>query len=73
MKNWLLNKKLNFTFTILGSVIGFAYWKFIGCESGNCAITSIWYRVTLYGAIMGWLIASFIKEQTNRSKTKQDE
>jgi len=43
---------------IIGSIAGYAYWHFVGCTSGTCAITSVWYRSTLYGSIMGGLLAS---------------
>lgn len=36
-----------------GAVLGFAYYKLIGCSSGGCPITSNPYISTLYGALMG--------------------
>ncbi|MBC8265555.1 MAG: hypothetical protein H8E84_01180 [Flavobacteriales bacterium] len=47
---------------IIGGVAGFLYWKFVGCASGTCAITSIWYRATLYGMIIGGLLADILKD-----------
>lgn len=47
----------------LGALAGFSYWYFIGCNSGTCLITSVWYHSTLYGALMGYLlVSSFSKE-----------
>jgi len=43
---------------IVGGLGGFLYWNFIGCSSGQCAITSVWYRSTLYGSMMGGLLAN---------------
>jgi hypothetical protein len=43
---------------VLGAVAGFAYWYFVGCSSGTCAITSVWYRSAIYGSIMGGLLAN---------------
>lgn len=65
IKNWIINHKKNFIFAILGAVAGFLYWYFVGCESGTCAITSVWYRTAIYGALMGWLLSdvSFKKEK----------
>ncbi len=49
---------------LLGAVAGFCYWKFIGCYSGTCAITSKPLNSTLYGAMMGGLFFSlFIKQK----------
>jgi len=40
---------------ILGGAIGFAYYYFIGCKSGTCAITSNPVNSTLYGVLLGTL------------------
>ena len=47
----------------LGAVAGFLYWKFIGCSSGTCMITSKPINSTLYGAVMGFLVAGIFKKQ----------
>ena len=47
---------------IAGGVLGFLYWKYIGCVSGNCAITSVWYKSTLYGMLMGGMVFYLIKD-----------
>ncbi len=41
----------------IGAIGGYAYYKFIGCASGACPITSNPYISTIYGAILGALIA----------------
>ena len=46
-----------------GAVAGFLYWKFIGCSSGTCAITSKPFNSTLYGALMGYLVAGMFKKE----------
>jgi len=43
---------------IVGAMGGFFYWKFIGCASGACPITSNKYVSTIYGAVMGGLLLS---------------
>lgn len=53
---------------LLGAIGGFLYWNFVGCESGTCAIRSVWYYSTLWGTAMGYLLADlavsfFIKEK----------
>jgi len=40
---------------ILGGAVGFAYYYFIGCKSGTCAITSSPVNSTLYGGLLGVL------------------
>jgi hypothetical protein len=41
---------------IVGGGIGFAYYKFIGCRTGVCPITSNPWISTLYGALIGALM-----------------
>jgi len=42
---------------VLGAAAGYLYYRFVGCPSGTCPITSNPYISTLYGAVMGLLIA----------------
>lgn len=55
--------KSAFTGIAFGAVAGFFYWKFIGCSSGTCAITSKPLNSTLYGALMGFLVAGIFKKE----------
>jgi hypothetical protein len=43
-------------FGIIGSLAGYAYYYFIGCNSGSCPITSNWKISTLYGLVAGIVI-----------------
>jgi len=42
----------------LGGVLGFAYYRFVGCKTGACPLTSNPWISTLYGALIGWLTVS---------------
>jgi len=44
-------------FVVLGALGGFAYYKFIGCRSGACPITSNPYISTAYGAVIGYFLS----------------
>jgi hypothetical protein len=46
---------------VLGAALGFAYYRFVGCSSGACPITSNPYISTIYGAVMGALFSGAIK------------
>ena len=42
----------------LGTAAGFLYWKYVGCTSGTCPITSSPTNSSMYGAMMGGLVGS---------------
>jgi len=42
---------------IIGGISGFAYYKFIGCRSGSCPITSNPYISIIWGALLGFVIS----------------
>lgn len=65
-------KKLSILFLILGAIGGFLYWKYVGCLSGTCAIKSVWYWSTLWGAAVGYLIGDFINDIRKRIQQKRE-
>ncbi len=42
----------------IGGVLGFLYYKLVGCSAGTCPITSKPLNSILYGATMGFLLSS---------------
>jgi hypothetical protein len=38
---------------VVGAILGYAYYYFIGCNSGSCAITSNPRNTVLYGMLVG--------------------
>jgi len=51
----------------IGAILGFAYYKFIGCRSGVCPLTSNPWISTGYGALIGMVISM------NGGKNKSEE
>lgn len=47
----------------IGTIAGFLYWNFVGCASGTCAITSKPLNSSLYGALMGYLVAGMFQKE----------
>ncbi len=62
MKNWIIKNKLLFIGAALGAIAGFLYWKYVGCLTGTCAITSKPIRSTIYFAVTGALVFSIFKK-----------
>jgi hypothetical protein len=48
---------------VIGGVAGYAYYYWIGCASGSCAITSQPVNSTLYGALMGGLMVNIFNKK----------
>jgi len=62
--NILIKYKLLLIGILVGAIGGYAYYYFIGCASGTCAITSKPINSTIYGALMGSLLfVNFKKEK----------
>ena len=65
--------RIQIGFTIAGAIGGFLYWRFVGCTSGTCAIKSVWYWTTLWGAVVGYLAGDFIHDLLEKRKLKKKE
>lgn len=66
-----MNKKniiLTVSGVLLGLIAGYAYYYFVGCASGTCAITSKPLNSTLYGGIMGGLLFNMIGDFINKKR-----
>jgi hypothetical protein len=46
---------------IAGSLLGLAYYKFVGCGSGTCPLTSNPWMAAGYGGLLGALVAGSLK------------
>ena len=68
MKKWFNNNTLYLIGAILGAVAGYMYWKFVGCSSGTCAITSKPVNSILYGAMLGALLLGIFKKEDKAVK-----
>lgn len=67
MENHIKKHWLTIVGIIAGAIGGYLYYKFVGCASGTCAITSNPASSTIYGAMMGGLIFNMFK----KGKVKQ--
>jgi hypothetical protein len=60
----IINKyKLEIIGFTIGAIVGYMYWKFVGCASGTCMITSKPLNSSSYGALMGFLVFGMFKKE----------
>ena len=67
MENFIKKYKLGLIGILLGGILGYAYYHFIGCNTGTCAITTKPINSSVYGMVMGYLILSTF-EKTKENK-----
>lgn len=68
MKEFITQYKLSIAGVLIGAILGYAYYYFIGCTTGSCAITSKPVNSTVYGSVIGYLLFSVFE----KSKKPQD-
>ncbi len=63
MKTIIARYKVEIAGMIVGAIVGWSYWYYVGCASGSCPITSSPTVSTVYGALMGVLGFSIFKKE----------
>ncbi|MDD2530344.1 MAG: hypothetical protein PHN41_03865 [Bacteroidales bacterium] len=56
MKNIFKQHWLLLLGVIVGTLGGYLYWHFIGCNNGNCPLTSSPINSSIAGALLGGLL-----------------
>jgi len=67
MKATFLRYKKTTIAAVFGAVLGYTYYKLVGCSNGSCMITSNPWISTLYGMVMGMLAVGFPQKQKSTS------
>lgn len=68
MKKVIVKYKLELIGVIIGSIVGWCYWYFVGCASGTCPITSSPINSSLYGSLLGGLLFSMFKKRNTNEE-----
>jgi len=69
MKNWPLKRIILLSVGLaIGAGAGYLYWFYVGCNSGSCMITSKASNSTMYGLVMGGLLAGTVWDFMNKEK-----
>lgn len=54
-------------FTIAGAVVGYIYYRLVGCPTGGCIITSNPYSSMAYMGVMGLLLSGVFEKEDDSS------
>lgn len=55
-----------------GALAGYLYYRFVGCASGACLITSNPWRSSLYGAVIGSLLGVIVTPDKKAQPEAED-
>jgi len=58
MKNFILTYQRNLRAILIGAILGFLYYRLVGCQSGHCMISSNPFISTGYGSLLGYLFVN---------------
>lgn len=70
MKKLITNNRREVIGVVIGAIAGWLYWRFVGCTSGGCMITSSPVISTLYGAAMGFFVSGTFKKSKSANASK---
>jgi len=59
--------------TFIGAIAGYAYYHYIGCNSGTCPIQSNWHTSTLYGGLIGFVFVNSPKKKNSKESRVEHE
>ena len=58
---------------VVGAIGGYLYWRYVGCTTGTCPITSSPANTIIYGTAMGALLGGiFTKKDRQAAGKKQN-
>jgi len=73
MNHWMQQNKFALIMLIPGAIGGYLYWRYIGCTTGSCPITSVWYTSSIYGVILGFVIGNLVDERKMKKQRQNEE
>ncbi len=66
LKEFIKKERLAIIGAGIGILGGFFYWRFVGCNSGTCPITSSPFYSSLWGGLMGGLLFDMFKKSEKK-------
>jgi len=71
MKAFILKHRFALLLIIPGIIAGFLYWKYVGCLSGTCPLTSNWHSTILFGGFIGYFLGDSVDDILKKRKSKE--
>ncbi len=68
MKDFFKRRWVRIAGVLVGTIGGYIYYRYVGCVSGTCPITSNPYTMIVYGAVVGYFLTELF---SNIKKTKE--
>ena len=72
MKEFIIKHKYALLLLLPGIVAGYLYWKYVGCLSGTCPLTSNWYSTVLFGGLIGYFLGDSVDDIIKKRKNKNE-
>lgn len=61
-------RKITIIGVIIGGTLGYAYFHFVGCNSGACSLRANPYYNILLGSLLGWVASDWIFDFNKKRK-----
>jgi len=68
LKNYLIKNKITLLGIVIGAIGGLLYWKFVGCSTGTCPITSSPVNSSIWGGLMGGLLFNIFTKNKKKDE-----
>lgn len=68
IRDFVKKYRLTLIGILAGMVAGFFYWRFIGCASGSCPITSSPVLSILWGALIAGLLFNIFEHRKTKGQ-----
>lgn len=66
-----MKNKIKVLFIAIGALGGYLYWRYVGCASGTCPITSSWYTSSLYWGVFGYFLGDVFTSKKKSASSEQ--
>jgi len=72
MRNKKRDLWLKVTFSLIGAIAGFIFWKLAGYTSAANVIKTVWYYSILWGMALGYLLGDLVSSYLIKRENKYD-